>query len=199
MSDCGSCSGHLKEYAELLKDDPEYAERAELLVSKVRSFSELLHAVGAEPPLGELAVKVTYHDPCHLGARYQGIVSQPRDLIRSIPGVDYRELREADWCCGAAGSYNFMHNDISMKILERKVDNIERSDADVVVTECPACMMQLSLGAKRRGLPTRVLSVSQLLQEARLGTPASSSTVKPGAALLREARKRVSVLRQRVH
>ena len=196
VSDCGSCSGHLKEYAELLKDDPEYAERTELLVSKVRSLSELLHALGTDAPPGELRARVTYHDPCHLGARYQGIVSQPRDLIRSVPGVEYRELREADWCCGAAGSYNFMHNDISMKILERKVDNIERSGADIVVTECPACIMQLSLGARRRGLATRVLSVSQLLQEAQLGTPPPSA-VRPSRALLGKTRRQLSVLRER--
>jgi glycolate oxidase iron-sulfur subunit len=166
VSDCGSCSGHLKEYADLLKDDPEFAGRAEVLVSKVRGFSEFLHDVGINARLGEVAVKVTYHDPCHLGPRYQGIVSQPREIIRSVPGIEYRELREADWCCGAAGSYNVMHNEISMKILDRKMENIERSAADVVVTECPACIMQLSLGAKRHSLPTRVLSVSQLLREA---------------------------------
>ena len=171
VSDCGSCSGHLKEYADLLRDDPEYAEGAKALVAKVRGFSELMHALGVKAPLGELSAAVTYHDPCHLGARYQGIVSQPRELVKSIPGVDYRELREADWCCGAAGSYNFMHNDISMKILGRKVDNVEKSGADIVVTECPSCIMQLSLGAKRRGLPTRVLSVSQLLREARRSAP----------------------------
>ena len=171
VSDCGSCSGHLKEYADLLKDDPEYAEKATALVGKVRAFSELMHALGVGVPLGELPATVTYHDPCHLGARYQGIVSQPRELIKSVPGVDYRELREADWCCGAAGSYNFMHNDISMKILDRKTENVEKSGADVLVTECPSCIMQLSLGAKRRGLPTRVLSVSQLLQEAEQAAP----------------------------
>jgi glycolate oxidase iron-sulfur subunit len=179
VSDCGSCSGHLKEYADLLKDDPEYVERAKLLVTKVRSFSELMQAVGISAPLGELPATVTYHDPCHLGPRYQGIVSQPRELIKSIPGVDYRELDEADWCCGAAGSYNFMHNDISMKILERKTENVEKSGADVLVTECPSCIMQLSLGAKRRGLSTRVLSVSQVIQEARLAAPPASSAVKP--------------------
>jgi glycolate oxidase iron-sulfur subunit len=171
VSDCGSCSGHLKEYAELLKDDPQYAERARLLVSKIRAFSELMGAVGINAPLGELPTTVTYHDPCHLGARYQGVVSQPRELIKSIPGVDYRELREAGWCCGAAGSYCFMHNDISMKILERKTENVEKTGADVLVTECPSCIMQLSLGAKRRGLQTRVLSVSQLLQEAERAVP----------------------------
>jgi glycolate oxidase iron-sulfur subunit len=179
VSDCGSCSGHLREYADLLRDDPEYSQRARLLVSKVRSFSELMQALGISAPLGELSAKVTYHDPCHLGARYQGIVSQPRELIKSVPGVDYRELREADWCCGAAGSYNFMHNEISMKILERKAENVEKSGADVLVTECPSCIMQLSLGAKRRGLSTRVLSVSQLIQEAQRAVRTGASAVKP--------------------
>lgn len=179
VSDCGSCSGHLKEYADLLRDDPEYAERARVLVSKVRGFSELMQAVGVSAPLGELSATVTYHDPCHLGARYQGIVSQPRELIKSIPGVDYRELREADWCCGAAGSYNFMHSDISMKILDRKAENVEKSGADVLATECPACIMQLSLGARRRGLATRVLSVSQLIQEAERATPRDTRAVEP--------------------
>jgi glycolate oxidase iron-sulfur subunit len=189
VSDCGSCSGHLKDYAELLKDEPEYAERAKTFVGKVRSFSELLQAVGVTSPLGELPVTVTYHDPCHLGARYQNVVAQPRELIQSIPGVDYRELPEADWCCGAAGSYNFMHNEISMKILDRKVDNIERSAADVVVTECPACIMQLSLGAKRRGLSRRVLSVSQLLQEAGQAAAPGSSSEKSGERSEEEVRR----------
>ena len=174
VSDCGSCSGHLKEYADLLRDDATYSQAARQLVSKVRSFSELMGAIGVKAPLGELSATVTYHDPCHLGARYQGIVSQPRDLIGSIPGVEYRELPEADWCCGAAGTYNVMHNEISMTILERKAKNVEKSGADVLVTECPACIMQLSLGAKRRGLSTRVLSVSQLIQEAaRAARPVS--------------------------
>ena len=182
VSDCGSCSGHLKEYADLLRDDAAYSQLAKRLVSKVRSFSELMRAVGMNAPLGELSATVTYHDPCHLGARYQGIVSQPRDLIGSIPGVEYRELPEADWCCGAAGSYNVMHNEISMTILERKVENVEKSGADVLVTECPACIMQLSLGAKRRGLSTRVLSVSQLIQEAARAARPRSSVVNQSAS-----------------
>ena len=139
----------------------------------------MMQAVGVRAPLGELSATVTYHDPCHLGARYQGIVSQPRELIRSVPGVDYRELNEADWCCGAAGSYSFMHNEISMKIVERKAENIEKSGADVLVTECPSCIMQLSLGAKRRGLSTRVLSVSQLIQEAQRAAPSGPSANRP--------------------
>jgi glycolate oxidase iron-sulfur subunit len=96
--------------------------------------------------------------------RYQGVVSQPRELIRSIPGVDFRELPEADWCCGAAGSYNIMHHDVSMKVLERKMDNVEKTHPDIVVTECPACIMQLALGVRRKGMTrTEVLNVSQLL------------------------------------
>jgi len=178
VSDCGSCSGHLREYADLLRDDRMFAERAQLLVSKVRSFSELMRTVGIEAPLGELPAAVTYHDPCHLGPRYQGIVSQPRDLIRAVPGVDFRELHEADWCCGAAGSYSVMHNEISMKILERKTENVEKTGADILVTECPACIMQLALGARSRGFATRVVSVSQLIDEAQRAAAPGGRAVK---------------------
>lgn len=180
VSDCGSCSGHLKEYAHLLAADARYAERAAEFVGKVRAFSELVHHLGLEACEGEVPAVVTYHDPCHLGPRYQNVVRQPRELIKAIRGVDFRELREADWCCGAAGSYNFMHNEISMKIMDRKVDNVEQSGADIVATECPACMMQLALGVKRHGLDTRVLSVSQLMCQAQQTTSGHRPSEKRG-------------------
>ncbi|MCZ7664478.1 MAG: (Fe-S)-binding protein [Thermoleophilia bacterium] len=169
VSECGSCSGHLKEYPGLLAGDPEYSVRAARLVRKVRAFTELLvELVGVDPAdLQPVEAVVTYHDPCHMTERYQGVVSQPREIIRAVPGVDFRELNEADACCGAAGSYTVMHNDISMKILERKTGNVEHTGAGILITECPACIMQLALGARRRGLDIEVLSVSQLLERAR--------------------------------
>lgn len=166
VSECGSCSGHLKEYAELLADDSEYSVRAERLLEKVRSFSELLVEIEAEKPQGQVEATITYHDPCHMTTRYQGVVAQPRELIKNVPGVEFKEMPEADWCCGAAGSYNVMHNDVSMKVLERKMGNVAKTEAEIVVTECPSCIMQLSLGAKRQGLQNiKVMNVSQLLDE----------------------------------
>ena len=165
VSECGSCAGNLKEYPQLLADNADYVERARLLSSKTRSFSEFLCEVGPVAPTGHLSGSVTFHDSCHLGARYQGVVAQPRNLIRGIPGLELRELPEADWCCGSAGSYNVMHNSISMKILDRKMTNVARTEADVLAAECPSCLMQLALGVKRKGLATRVMGISELLRD----------------------------------
>jgi glycolate oxidase iron-sulfur subunit len=220
VSECGSCSGHLKEYGTLLANDPQWSGRAVALSSKTRSFSEfvaeqgglrsLLSAspgepqtapppesepvpTGSEPgsptepqpaPAGsELAAAgeggtpaaaagpltptiVTYHDPCHLGKRYQNVVDQPRSLLRSLPGIVFREAAEADSCCGAAGTYGVLHPQTSAAIIDRKTDFFKATGATIIATECPACMMQLALGAKRAGLEVQVVNVSQLCAQA---------------------------------
>ncbi len=187
VSECGSCSGHLKEYPELLAADREFAERSRRLAAKVRSFSEFLVEAGAPSswtPRGAVPgatyraagdaaqdgpvvrpFVVTFHEPCHLGGRFQGVVRQPRDLLRALPGVEFRELRDADSCCGAAGSYNMVNPDVSGAILARKMENVAATGADVLVTECPSCMLQLSLGAKRAGSNVRVVGISELIAE----------------------------------
>lgn len=200
VSECGSCSGHLKEYPELLAADREFAVRARRMAAKVRSFSEVLVEWGVRvaPPREAAAcagpaasggpagpagrtdpvdpevpadpggppdrpLVVTFHEPCHLGARFQGVVQQPRDLLRSLPGVEFRELPDADSCCGAAGSYNMVNPEVSGAILARKMAKVAATGADVLVTECPSCMIQLSLGARRAGSSVRVLGISELL------------------------------------
>ncbi|MEK6726802.1 MAG: (Fe-S)-binding protein [Deltaproteobacteria bacterium] len=176
LTECGSCSSFLKEYAELLSDDPEYAERAKIVSERVVDSNDFIFNVltGTAPnlrPFDELmarnsgtvpSLKVTYHDPCHL-SRYQGITREPREILRSVPGLEFIELPEADWCCGGAGTYSVTNNEISMKILERKMNNIKKTGADVVATSCPACMIQLSYGIRREGLNIRVMHVNQLL------------------------------------
>lgn len=179
VSECGSCSGHLKEYPALLAADPQFSVRAQHLAATVRSFSEYVFAQeegrspAASPPDGEPGEQgapgeplvVTFHEPCHLGGRYQGVVRQPRELLRRLPGVEFRELPEADSCCGAAGSYNVFQPDVAGAILERKMERVEATGAQVLVTECPACMLQLSLGSRRAGLAVRVAGISELLAE----------------------------------
>ena len=109
-----------EEYAELFGDDPAMKKRAELLGKKVRGFSEfVLSRLPDTLPAGSLSGKVTYHDPCHM-SRYQGVVKEPRDLLKKMSGLTYAEMPEADRCCGAAGSYNIMHYEQSMKVLEHK-------------------------------------------------------------------------------
>jgi glycolate oxidase iron-sulfur subunit len=167
VSECGSCSAHLKDYGELLQEDPAYAERAAALSKKVRSFSEFLVGLGANGKMAELKGTVTYHDPCHLSNRFSKITAQPRALLQAIPGATYTELPEADWCCGAAGSYTFLHHTEAGGVLDRKMANVAKTGAAFLATECPACMMHLAHGARRQGLPIQVRHVSQFLDQAQ--------------------------------
>ena len=166
VSDCGSCSSHLKEYARLLADDPAYAPKAAAFSAKVRSFSEFLAARSVPAPAGRVDATVTYHDPCHLSNRFSKVTAQPRALLKNVPGVTYKELAEADWCCGASGSYTFLHHTEATGVLDRKMDRVAASGANVLATECPACMMHLGYGVRRRGLPVEVRHLSQVLDEA---------------------------------
>jgi glycolate oxidase iron-sulfur subunit len=166
VSDCGSCSTHLKEYGALLKADPVWAGRAAALSAKVKSFSEFLAGLGLEGTLGNLPGTLTYHDPCHLSNRFAKITAQPRALLKAVPGATFKELPEADWCCGAAGSYTFLHHEEATGVLDRKMGNVQRTGAGTLVTECPACMMHLGYGARRKGLPIAVRHVSQILDQA---------------------------------
>ena len=173
VSECGSCSGHLKEYGTLLREDPAYAERAAALSGKVRSFSEFLAALDSPVGLAPLAGTVTYHDPCHLSQRFSGVTAQPRRLLRGIPGLTFTELPEADWCCGAAGSYTFLHHTEAAGVLDRKMGNVEKTGATILATECPACMMHLAYGARTKGLPIQVRHISQLLDASQAPTDGS--------------------------
>jgi glycolate oxidase iron-sulfur subunit len=189
VSECGSCSGHLKEYAELLADDPEWSAKAAALGKKMRSFSEFVQekgglpapatgatteaaasaasgdaasAAAATPGDASAPVVITYHDPCHMTKRYQNVTAQPRQIIRSLEGYDFREAAEADSCCGAAGTYGVLHPETSAAIVDRKTGFIKATGATVVATECPSCMMQLAFGLKRAGVEAEVVNVSQL-------------------------------------
>ncbi len=113
------CGATLKEYEELMHSDQEYASKAGQFVSKVRDIAEFLVEVGFEPPKGKIDAKVTYHDACHL-AHAQKVRTQPRQLLRSIPGVELIEMRDSDVCCGSAGIYNLTHPDMAEPILEKK-------------------------------------------------------------------------------
>lgn len=166
ISECGSCSSHLKDYGQMLKDDPAYAEKAAAFSKKVKSFSEFLVGIGVDTALGALSGTVTYHDPCHLSNRFSKVTAQPRTLLKAVPGVTYKELPEADWCCGAAGSYTFLHHTEATGVLDRKMGNVQKTGADTLVTECPACMMHLGYGVRRKALPVTVKHVSQVLDEA---------------------------------
>jgi glycolate oxidase iron-sulfur subunit len=172
ITDCASCSSFLREYPELFDEADPTREAAARAASRVRELAQFLAEVELPVGLQEVRAVVTYHDPCHL-SRYQGVTREPRDLIRRIPGVEYRELPEADWCCGGAGSYSLSHYDLSMRILERKMSNIRATGAQMVVTPCPACIMQLRYGAGKFGVPVEVIHLTELLKRALPATAGS--------------------------
>jgi glycolate oxidase iron-sulfur subunit len=140
-------------------------KRAEVLAQRVKGFSEFMVDRLPAGSAGQAAPrKVTYHDPCHM-SRYQGTVKQPRALLRKIPGMTYVELPDADRCCGAAGSYNVMHYEQSMKVLDRKMENLKKTGAEILTTECPGCIIQLSYGVRSAGLDVKVVHISELVRE----------------------------------
>ncbi len=162
VTDCSSCASFLKKYPALFdENDPRHAA-ATTFAATVRDLSEVVGPT-ADVPLPAAGEKliVTYHDPCH-ASRGQGLVDQPREILRSIAGLEYRELPEADWCCGGAGSYALTHYDLSRKVLDRKIDNVQSTGAKVLVTSCPACIIHLTYGIRQRGLPVRVCHLSEL-------------------------------------
>ena len=165
VTDCATCGSTLKEYGAFFKDDAEWADRAAAFSNKVRDVSEFLAEIPLEKPRGQIAQRVTYHDPCHL-RRAQHVWQQPRALLKLIDGLEFVELNEADWCCGSAGSQLITHYDTSIKVMDRKMDNLASSGAQVIASGCPGCQMQLLTGARRRGLPVRVVHPVTLLDEA---------------------------------
>ena len=165
VTDCATCGSTLKEYAELLEEDPAWAARAAAFSKKVRDVSEFLVEIPLEKPQGKLLARVTYHDPCHL-RRGQKVWSQPRVLLKLIDGLDVVELPEADWCCGSAGSQLITHPEMSRKVMDRKVDNLVSTGADTIASGCPGCQMQLQSGIRRHGLNVRVVHPITLLDEA---------------------------------
>jgi len=166
VTDRSSCASFLKKYPSLFPEDDPLHGSARGWAAAIRDFPELVASApsrSASRPTDAEEVIATYHDPCH-ASRGQGLVRQPRELLRSLPGVEYRELPEADWCCGGAGSYALSHYDLSRKVLDRKIDNVERTGANLLVTSCPACIVQLSYGVRKRALPVRVCHIAEMIR-----------------------------------
>jgi len=166
ITDCATCGSFLRGYQSLLVDDPEYAEKAQSFSQKGRDISQFfVQSLEVKDGLRELRVRVTYHDPCHL-VRGQGIQEEPREILRLIPGLELVEMRDADWCCGGAGAYILDHYELSQKVLSRKVASIANTGAEMVVTGCPSCRLQIGRGVRRAGLGVEVVHPMELLRRA---------------------------------
>ena len=165
VTDCATCGSTLKDYGKLLEAEPNWAGRAAAFSARVRDVSEFLMEIPLEKPRGRVEARITYHDPCHL-RRAQKVWKQPRSLLGLIDGLDFVELPEADWCCGSAGSQLISHYETSLKVMDRKIDNLAITGARVVASGCPACQMQLNTAIRRRGLDIRVVHPVTILDEA---------------------------------
>lgn len=167
ITNAAGCGSHLKHYSHLLASDPIYAARAVEWDRKTKDIHEWLVEIGVQPPASHSAVaqRVTYHEACHL-CHGQKITSQPRQVLKSIPGVQLIELPESTWCCGSAGIYNLTQPEMAGKLLDRKVDHIVSTGATTVATGNPGCLLQIQNGCHQRGLDLRIVHPVTLLAEA---------------------------------
>ncbi|HZI97436.1 MAG TPA: heterodisulfide reductase-related iron-sulfur binding cluster [Actinomycetales bacterium] len=164
------CGSSMKEYADLLSDENAYAERAAAFSSRVRDVSELLAELGTVAPRHPLGVTVAYHDACHLG-HAQGVRSQPRALLREIPGVQLREIADADICCGSAGIYNILAPEPARELGDRKAADVLATGADLLVTANPGCLMQVAAALERRGARMPMAHTIEVLDASIRGLP----------------------------
>ena len=159
------CGSAMKEYSELLRDDPGYGEKAERFSNMTVDITEFLVSLPFDPPGGRLGKRVTYQDSCHL-AHAQRITEAPRAILNSIVGLDFVEMENASLCCGAAGIYSITQRELSRKLLESKMRSVAATGADTVVTANPGCVIQLEAGLQMAAIPGRVCHVVDILDEA---------------------------------
>jgi glycolate oxidase iron-sulfur subunit len=168
ITNAAGCGSTLKEYHDLLEDDPAYAGKAHEFVSKMKDVTEFLAGVDLNTDMRPLPYSVTYQDSCHL-AHGQKIKAPPRMLLRAVPGLTFKEMPMADLCCGSAGIYNVVQNEMSMAVLEKKMRYVNTVNPDVIVTANPGCMLQLTAGARMHGKGQPVKHVVEVLDEAYNG------------------------------
>jgi glycolate oxidase iron-sulfur subunit len=170
------CGAALKEYGYLLKDDPEYAERARQFSERVVDFTEYLAAGELAPPTKTIRRTVTYQEPCHL-AHAQRISVQPRQLLRAIPGLELIEMKESSLCCGSAGIYNIIRPEMANELGDRKARHAMETPATEVITANPGCFMQVRASLLRNGSHARVRHIADLLDEAYGGAKTKRSVI----------------------
>ena len=168
------CGSTLKEYHQLLQHDPQWSERALRFSQKVRDLTEwLVQSASAVSPIARTdGDRVTYHDACHL-AHPQRITQEPRTLIRRVAGTQFVELPESDVCCGSAGSYNLTEPAMAERLQKRKIENILKTGATLVVTTNPGCLLQIRAGLQKAGAGhIRCLHIADYLASAHTTTAA---------------------------
>jgi len=162
VTNAAGCGSAMKDYVHLFADDPAWAERAKALSERSRDVMELLGSVEQRQPRNPVSLRLAYHDACHL-AHAQGVRSQPRALLSSIPGIELVEPKEWEICCGSAGIYNLLQPDAAKQLGERKADNLLATGADAIAAGNPGCALQIAGHLRARGREMPIHHPVQLL------------------------------------
>lgn len=169
ITDCATCASAMKDYVKFLADTEERKQNYTDFSLKIKDITEFLVDILRLPPSayrvadGYRGKTVTWHEPCHLG-RYLGVKEQPRKILKSLKDVKFIEMPDADLCCGMAGTFSIYYYDLSKKIADKKAASIEATGADVVVTDCPGCQIQLIDSTARNGMPQKTIHIMELLE-----------------------------------
>lgn len=159
------CGSSIKEYIDLLHDDPEYAKKAERTSEKTKDLMEFLDEIGIDENMREVNLKITYQDACHI-SHGQRIKAAPRNILSRIPGIEFVEMEESDHCCGSAGIYNLVEKDMSNKILERKLNNVIKTEAEYIVASNPGCLIQIQKGLSENNIDIKPAHPIEILDMA---------------------------------
>jgi glycolate dehydrogenase iron-sulfur subunit len=169
ITNAAGCGSVLKEYPLLFEEeDRDLLEAAKAFSTRVKDVTEFLAGIDLNRQFKAMKIRATYQDPCHLG-HAQRIRSAPRRLIEAVPGLELVELKESEICCGSAGIYNVVHNEVAERLLAAKMQRIDETGADVILTANPGCLLQLRAGAARAKKKRRVMHVVELLDESYRG------------------------------
>lgn len=169
LAACPTCAEYLgHKYKKILADDPQWADRAAAFSKKIREFTQVVAEYYeqdgklAPQPAGSGKTKVTYHDSCHM-RRTLGIFEEPRKLLNAAKGYEYVEMKDADVCCGMGGAFGMKFPELSLPIVDKKIENIKASGADIVAVGCPACLMQIRGSLDKKAPEIQTKHIAEIL------------------------------------
>jgi L-lactate dehydrogenase complex protein LldE len=165
VSPSGSCTAMVHHFPELFSDDPQWRERADAIAARTHEFSSfLIRVLKIEDVGASWQGKLTWHDACH-GLRDLNIKTEPRRLIRNVRGAEFVEVENAESCCGFGGTFSVKYPEISLAILDQKIEAIERAGVNAVVSGDASCLMQIGGRLSRKGSSVRVMHLAELLNQ----------------------------------
>jgi glycolate oxidase iron-sulfur subunit len=174
------CGSTLKEYGYLLRNDPDYATRAQALADKCRDVSEVLSDLEPQATRHPLPLRIAYHDACHL-QHAQQISSEPRKVLSSIPELEICEIPESELCCGSAGIYNLVESESAQELGARKAQHVTATGSNILVSSNPGCLLQMQASLERKGHTVQTMHLVELLDASIQGTLADQLENRPSA------------------